>query len=142
MGIAALFRAVLVKIGGVKLFVEHSSVQTAKMDRAVFEYRDLAVFEEVIILCVFNDCRNVRRKEYLADALTYNKRAFAPNGVNRFGAVSKYDTERKRAAKLMKNLANTADRVAVVVEIQKLGYYLGVGVRQKLGALVLNQKLL
>ena len=40
------------------------------MDRAVFEYRDLAVFEEVIILCVFNDCRNVRREEYLADALT------------------------------------------------------------------------
>ena len=41
----------------------------------------------------------------------------------------------------MQRLADTADGIAVVIEIEQLCDNLGVGIRQKLVALVVNQKL-
>ena len=109
---------------------------------AVFQHGDLALLQKVIVLCVFDNRRHIGRDKHLALSLRDDQRAFAANGVNGFGTVGKNDTQRERAAKLVKHLADAADRVAVVVEVEQLSHDFGVGVRQELIALVIDQKLL
>ena len=93
--ITALFGAVLIPVSRMQLFFNHFSVQTAKMHRTVLEYGNLPILQQVIILGILNNSRNIRGNKHLSSALTHNQRAFTADGIDGIGSICKNDTERK-----------------------------------------------
>ncbi len=121
---------------------EHPAVQGTEGDAAVFQHGDLTVLQQIVVLCVFDDRRHVGGDKHLALSLRDDQRTLTAHGIDRFGMVGKHDAQRKRTAQLVQHPADAADGIAIVVEIEQLRHHLGVGVGQKLRALVVDQKLL
>ena len=138
---AALLGAVLVKVSGFELLFNHSAVEITEARGAVFEDGNLAVLEQIIILCVFDNRGNVGRDERLAETLTDNQRRLTSDRVDCVGTVGKDDSERERTSDFVEHLSDTANGVAVVVEVEELSHDLGVGVAEELGAVVLDKEL-
>ena len=140
--IAALLGAVLVPVGEEQFLFERSAVQGAKFCAAIFQNGDLALFKQIVVLGIFDDGGYVGGDEHLVLPLTDDQRTFAPHRVNGLGTVGENDPQRKGAAQLMERLADTADGVAVIVEVEQLRHNLGIGIGEELVAVVLDQKLL
>ena len=141
MLIAALFSRVHIPVGSFKLLRYFLLVLVIYADAAVIKYRYLVVLKQIIILRIFKNCGNVRRNKAFALAHSDYQRAFTSYRIDRILKIRKYNSQCKRAFKLIHGFYNRIKGISLIVIIKKLSHYLGVRFTLKLASRS-NQKIL
>ena len=131
MLVTALFSSVHIPVGSFKFLFNFRQMAVINSYARFIQYCYFTMFKQVVILCIFQNCRHIGSDKAFIFTDTYNQRTFTAYRINSIFKVSKNNTKCKRAFKLMHYFFYRFKRITVIVVIKKLSHNLRISLALK-----------